>query len=824
MNASTRAKRARPATRGGRTLERAATPARGRRRLLWWAKALALAALVCAALGAATLAAMFWYYGRDDRLPNIGKLADYRPLQVARVVTADGTVIGEIFQERRTFVPLEDVPEHVIHAFVSAEDASFFEHGGIDYVGMLRAVFVNLKSGQKRQGASTITQQVVKTFLLSPERTFRRKFQEIILARRLESALSKDDILTLYLNQIYFGHGRYGVAEAARYYFGKSVGELNVGEAAVLAGLPKAPERLSPRKPGNAGRAKARQTYVLEQMVKNGYLDAAEAKRWIDAPIEIVDDAFPHLGEAPEWVDIARRELVARFGEDDLYRVGGTVVVTVDLDVQRAARDALRAGLREVDARQGFGRPIKRVKPDQIDLEVAKLARRLRKRTPRRGERYRAVVRDVRDATGDAPARMIVDLGDWRALVELPPRDRDDRYNPEHKRATERFRPGDVVRVVPIEAGDGLPAGVAGRAELARGPEGAVVAIDPRTRQVLAVVGGYDPSVGDFNRATMAHRQAGSTFKPFVYAAAIASRDFTPATIAVDAPEVYEDWVPENYKKGEFEGPVRLRYALAKSINSVSVRLIRQIGPARVAELANALGVETKLEPHRSLALGAAEVTPLELTNAFATFAAGGVAAPPQFVSQVAGERVPPPEPRQVLDPAVAYVMIDMLRSVVTEGTGGRARALHLDVAGKTGTTNDAKDAWFIGLTPALAVGVWIGFDEPRSLGRKESGGHTAVPVFVHMMERLGKRVRGRRFEPPPGVVTARVDKATGLLAPPGATDDTSYVETFLDGTVPVEVAPSPGQVGVDDFVLEQFGDAAGGDAADSGAPTPTPP
>ncbi len=800
----------RKSTAGGRKLERAASnaPPRSKWRVaLEIAKWGAIVTLALSALGAAVIAAMFWHYGSDPSLPKIGSLADYRPKQVTRIVTADGRVIGELFEERRTFTPIDEIPEHVVNAFVSAEDASFFEHSGIDYWGMVRALFVNLKAGKKKQGASTITQQVVKTFLLSPERTFKRKFQEIILARRLEDALTKRDILTLYLNQIYFGHGRYGVAEAAQYYFGKNVRDLHVGEAAMLAGLPKAPERISPKKPKNAGRAKGRQKYVLEQMAHNGYIEPAEARKWIDAPIEVIADPFPYLNTAPEWVDIVRRELVERYSADQIPYLGLTVVVTLDPEVQKHAQAALRKGLREVDERQKFGRPVKRIKQNKIKLELAKLARRIPAGGPRAGEIYRAVVLDVHDATETEPDTLVADLGEWKAAVPLVG-ESNDRFNPEGVKASERFAIGDVIRVKrnPKLA---VKSSYADRVvELAPGPEGAVVVIDPRTRHVVAVVGGYGTRIGDFNRATMAKRQAGSTFKPFVYAAAIDSGEYSPASVVNDAPEVYDEWKPENYKKGVFLGPVRLRFALAKSINTVSIRLIQEMGPARVAELARAMGIQSELPKHRSLALGSGEVTPLELTNAFATFAAGGKALPPVFVSRIGDAVLEAHYSDQVLRPEVAYVVTDMLRSVIKQGTGVRASSLKLDLAGKTGTTNDAKDAWFIGMTPSMVVGVWVGFDEPRRMGRKESGGRTALPVFVHLMKALGKKQRRQRFERPPGIIEARVDKATGLLAPAGATDEDSYVEVFLEGTVPTEVAPTADEVDVESFIEDQFGDA----------------
>jgi len=761
----------------------------------------ALTGLAMMALGATSVALLFWIYGSDPNLPRIGSLNDYDPLEVSQVQAEDGSVIGEVFEERRTFVPFEEIPDLVVKAFISAEDANFFEHKGIDYFGMFRAVLINLRSGKKKQGASTITQQVVKTFLLTPERTFKRKFQEIILARRLESTLSKDEILSLYLNQIYFGHGRYGVQQAAHFYFGKDVRDLNVGEAAMLAGLPQAPENISPKKEKNHERAKFRQTYVLEQMAHNGYITVDEAQKWIDAPIQVVGDPYPQLGAAPEWVELARQQLVSEYGEDGANRAGVDVVMTVDLKTQELARAALRQGLHEVDARQGFGRPLRNIKKNKIELELAKLARRLPKAGPAKGRTYRAIVTEVHAKDGE----VVVDLGNWKAslLFDQVSSSEHDRYNPEGKKLDQRFQVGDLLKVKLADAKDRKPAHSEHLATLNKGPEGAVVVIDPQTREVLALVGGYDVGVGDFNRATQAKRQPGSTFKPFVYAAAVDSGDFTAATIVNDAPEVYDLWKPENYKKGEFAGPVRLREALAKSINTVAIRVMHDIGPARVAEVAHALGIHSKLPEELSLALGSGEVTPLELANAFTTLAAGGQAAEPTFVRRVGDKRQERSESKQAIRPEVAYVITDMMRSVITEGTGAKAAKLGVTISGKTGTSNDARDAWFVGMTPQVVICVWVGFDEPQPLGSREGGSRTALPVFIELAKRM--KLKDRRFERPAGVVDRLVDRKSGLLAAPGAPEETTYTEVFLAGTEPTEVAPLPGQVEADRFVVDQY-------------------
>lgn len=818
-------------------------PARARTRreigflVLKWS---AITGLLLAALGAVTVALVFWVYGRDPNLPAIRSLSDYKPRQVSRILASDGTVVGELFSERRTYVPYEEIPDTVVKAFISAEDAGFFEHQGIDYWGMLRALFVNVRAGKTKQGASTITQQVVKTFLLSPERTLRRKIQEIVLARRLEKALTKEEILALYLNQIYFGHGRYGVQEASRFYFGKDVKDLNPGEAALVAGLPQSPENISPKKAKNQERAKNRQKYVLEQMVHNGYLSEDVARTWINEPIRIVRDPYPDIGTAPEWIEVVRQELIATHGEARIDSLGAVVTTTLDPAIQAAAAEALREGLRGVDARQKYGRPVRSVKPDKIELEVAKLARKLPKGGPKRGEHYLAVVREVHDQDSE----LAVDLGKWEASVLLGGAG-DARFNPPSgksghgKSPSERFQPGDVIRVevsspaavVSADPDGDAPDAPAARGprhsrrrvELASGPQGAVVVLDPRTRRVLAMVGGYATRASDFNRAVQARRQPGSTFKPLVYAAAIDSRVYTPASIINDAPEVYDLWKPENYKKGAFEGPVRLRYALAKSINTVAIRVLSDIGGKRASDLAHAMGIRSELPETLSLALGSGEVTPLELTNAFATLAAGGAAAEPQFLASIGDQPVAAAAATQALGANVAFVAMHMMTSVVEEGTARKAASLGMPVAGKTGTSNDARDAWFMGITPSYVVGVWIGFDDNQSLGRGESGGTTALPVFVDLMQAIGKDERRLTFAIPEGVSLRLIDKASGLLAPEGAPADAIYTEVFVAGTEPTETALPPDQDSAASFITNEYDEyedgEEGGSGTDAGPP-----
>jgi penicillin-binding protein 1A len=787
----------------------AATPRRRWLRIVKWVALIGLSGM---ALMAATIAFVFWLYGRDPKLPNIEKLGDYHPKQVTAILDANDRRIGELGSERRTFVPYDKIPAILVDSFVAAEDNRFWTHGGVDYLGMVRAFLANILAGHTKQGASTITQQVVKTFLLTPERTFKRKIQEIILARRIEGSLTKQEIMTLYVNQIYFGHGRYGVQEAARFYFGKDVGQLNVGEAAMLGGLPQSPETLSPRKHPEA--AKRRQIYVLQQLERMTKLTHAEAQKWIDAPIQIVKSPFPEIGTAPEWVELARKELLANKNEEALDTLGATVRTTLDPGMQAMAQRALQTGLRAVDKRHSVGRPIRSLKGDKLDLEVAKLAKRLPSGGPKPKEVYEAIVTAVHDDDKE----LEVDLGQWPASIALGGDD-DARFNPPDddgkvKLPSERFKPGDVVEVMVAateharaatgDEEDDAPAKSAApavkhathRVVFAPGPEGAVVIIEVGTRKVRALVGGYASKVAGFNRATMAKRQPGSSFKPFVYTTAIDSGKYTPATRVNDAPEVFEEhptWKPKNFETGKFEGPVRLRYALSKSINTVSLRLASDVKPENIAALAHKMGVQSELQTEMSLALGAAAVTPLEMTNAVATLAAGGITMPPRFVEAVDGKPTATPAGEQVVRPEVAYVVTNMMQSVITEGTAYKAQALKIPIAGKTGTSNEARDTWFIGLTPDYAIGVWIGYDDNRPMGKQETGGSTAVPVYVDIMKGMSQPAKA--FPRPPHVVEATIDRETGLLAPEGAPKGTTMTEVFVEGTQPTEVAPKPGEV-----------------------------
>jgi penicillin-binding protein 1A len=784
--------------------------------------------LALTALMALLIAITFWAYSRD--LPSVSQLKSWRPKQVTRIVVAtrDGDeVIGEIYggdtrrPERRSFVEYEDIPQLVVDAFVVAEDAGFWDHGGLDYRGMVRAFFVNLVSGDAKQGGSTITQQVVKNLVLSKEKTFRRKMQEIILARRLENELGKEQILELYLNQIYFGQGRYGVLEAARYYWGvQSLDELEPGEIAYLAGLPQAPEAISE----NPKWGEARIEYVINQLLEHGKITEEVARDQVNTRAPELKPQPPPI--APEVVDLVRAELRAEYGDQELETLGADVRVTIKPEIQLAARTALQARLRKYDATHKVGAAFRKVAPEKIDAEIAKLGKKLPESGPETGEIYPAVVTGVYDADGE----LEIDLGGWVAAVQLDAEERE-RFNPDKKPPSKRFARGDVVEVVVPGSKPPHPPkhGGGNVARLAPGPEGAVVVIDVKTRKVLALVGGYTARPGSFNRAVQAKRQPGSTFKPFVYAAALASGEYTAASIVNDAPDVYDLWKPKNYGKC-CEGPIRIRHALAKSTNTVAVRVTHQLGPDVVAAQAQAMGIESDLPEHLSLSLGSGEVTPLELTNAFATFAAGGEHQSPRMVDAIDGQLRDSGPTTQALSPQISYVVLDMMRSVLESGgTGAWARQkdkksgkvpLTIPAAGKTGTSNDERDAWFVGVTPDYAIGVWVGYDDNRPLGAKQTGGAVALPVFVDVVKAIGPK--SKPFAKPPGLIEVRIDKATGLLAPEGAKEETTLMEVFVAGTEPTEQALLPDEVSAENVVTSEYDDED--DEEPEPAPPPEPP
>ncbi len=787
--------------------------------------ALALLVVLAAAAGAGVV-----YLTLLRDLPDFHSLADYSPALTSVVFDRDGREIGEFFEQRRRLVQVSELPKHVVLAFVASEDDTFFEHQGLDYLAILRAVWVDLISGEKKQGASTITMQTAKNLLLTPERRFRRKLKEMILARRIEQRFSKEEILYLYLNEIYFGSGAYGVAEAARTYFDADVRTLGLSQAALLAGLPKAPSKNSPFT--NPEAAEGRRRYVLGRMLEAGFLDRAGFDAALaERPALATPARAEDFAAAGYLVEEVRRALFARLGGETVLRSGLAVHTTLDLDLQRGAARALRAGLEALDRRQGWRGPLRRVEAPALAAEITALA----------AENGDAA---ARLAGGEALAGAVVrvDRAQQTARVAFAPgveasvrladvawaREPDPARLPyEEKSIDAVLRVGDVARFARApEEEDAKPEAAGLRVALHQEPavEGAVLAFDVASGDVLALVGGYDFERSEFDRALQARRQPGSAFKPFIYAAALA-KGMTPVSIVHDRPVVYTDsasgltWRPENYGR-RFLGPLTLRDALARSVNNATIHLLTQVGVDSVIATAQRAGIRSPLERNLSLGLGTNPVSLYELTRAYATFATGGKLLVPLAirrvedrtgrvlleglplesepdgkqeveVSEPAREAAPEPAPTsdRVLEPAQAYLALDLLRAVIEhpEGTGRRARELGRPLAGKTGTTNDQADAWFVGFSPDVVAGVWVGHDSKHVLGKGETGGRAALPIWIDVMRAAHEGLPPRDFPMPDGIVLVRVDRATGLLADPSSSD--AYFQPFVEGTEPTESA-----------------------------------
>ncbi len=761
--------------------------------VVWrWTKRLLVAFAVLLVASVLAIVLVIRHYEED--LPSVVDVkSNYRPPQTTRVLARDGTLLAELFTERRTVIPFKDVPVHTRLAVLAAEDAGFYQHKGVNWFGIARAVIVNLRAGRLRQGGSTITQQVCKNVLLDAEHTYRRKVREAILAGRLEEELTKDEILEIYLNHIYFGHGRFGIEEASRGAFGKPARDLTVGESALLAGIIAGPESFSPRR--DMKRALSRKKFVLDQMREKHFLDDAQYEAALAEPVRLVPLVEAQSELAPEVVAIARRALL-ELEPDRAGRGGFTVTTTIDPKMQAAARKSVRENLLAYDKRHGLTGGLKA--PVFAELPKGKKPAPKSKEVPafegapsfESHKVYIGVVTATDDTAGTVDVRVGTASGYFK-MAEL------DRYNPDKKSAS-AFAPfGAKVRVsllapVPAPEDEKLHKGkVPLRVEL--GPESAFVALDVRTRDVLALVGSYEGQAGTLDRATQARRQPGSTFKPVVYSYALHSRRFTPATLVDVNPGSFGPYRPTNYEGYQGKDPLRLREALANSVNVVAVRVLEDVGPTNVAEWGKAMGIRSTLKPDLSLALGSYEVEPMELVGVYATFAAGGIYDEPRIITKIVGpdgkeiERKAPPPPRRVLDADVAYLTTSLMTSVVDHGTAQRAKVLGRPVAGKTGTSNDAKDTWFAGFSPDIAAVVWVGFDDSKSLGGSEAGGVTALPAWVSFMKVAQEGRPKSDFPRPGGIVEARIDTHSGKLAYPG--DEDVMTEVFLAGTEPTEVS-----------------------------------
>jgi len=708
-------------------------------------------------------------------LPTLDKVrAGYQPPQVTRVLSRDGTVLASLFTERRTVVKFAEMPNHLKLAFLAAEDAAFYQHEGLDYLGMLRALAANLRAGRSRQGASTITQQVVKNVLLAPERTYERKIRETILARRLEQELSKDEIFSLYLNQIYLGHGRYGVEEAARYYFGKKAAELALSEAAVLSGLVASPERYSPRR--DVTLALQRRHYVLRQMLEKGFVTQEVFTDAEERPVRLAPVSDGESELSPEVVEHVKKLLVKVAGEA-AGRGGFVVETTIDPGLQAAARKSVQDELDAYLVRQKLTPP--------FTQEERKLWGPAFVGTPRQNKVYVGKVVALDDKALSIDVRVGVTLG----RIDLR---HEERFNPKRLRPSEFTREGAALRVRLLAPAPDPSSKAELKLEI--GPEAALVALEPRTREVRALIGSYEGIAGGLDRATQARRQPGSAFKPMVYSYALHSRRLTLGSVLTLTRSLKDlkKKPPPGVAPEATAYKLSVRAALAASDNAAAQQILEEVGASNVVEWSRALGIESPLSPTPSLALGAYEVTPIELTAAIAVFAAAGEYQPPVLVKRItdaSGREVPlPPQPprRQVMPAEEAYLTTSAMMSVVKVGTAKRAGSLLRPLAGKTGTTNQAKDAWFVGYSTDVVAGVWVGYDEALPLGYGESGAATALPIWIGFMKAAHAGRPAVDFPRPKGIVLVQIDPVSGLLAAPDQAD--ALEEEYLDGTAPTEV------------------------------------
>lgn len=767
---------------------------------------------VCVCSGFILFASAYLYVAGD--LPRVDTLSDYRPPIITRVLSDEGEVIAEFAKERRIVVPFKRIPKQLVQAFVAAEDSNFFQHTGIDLVSILRAAYKNIKAGGIVQGGSTITQQVAKSLLLSPEKKFERKFKEAILSWRMEKALTKEDILYLYLNQIYLGHRAYGVQAAAENYFDKNIDELSLAECAMLAGLPQAPSRYSPY--NHYERAKERQKYVLKRMVEDGYISQEDAVSAYAEELTIQPRLNAHIAQAYYFTEQVRRYLEENYSQEVLETEGLTVHTSMNLGMQRAAQKAVRDNLRNHDKRQGFRGPIEVLSEDEAAQFLEQQAEKLLEQPLAVGQVIEAILvggdqENLRFRIGEQAATLDPATTEWAGSLVAVANDSEPTRDPHSRR--HRLPLGSVLetRIEKIRDDGTLLLALEQKPEA----QGAIVALEPQTGLVKAMVGGYDFFESQFNRVIQARRLPGSAIKPLIYAAAL-DKGYTPATVILDTPLIYKEvseagletsWKPKNYSK-KFYGPTPLRTALAKSHNVITIKILEDIGVKYAANYIAKLGITSPLNRDLTLALGSSALTPLELATAYTVFANGGIRIRPSYITKIVDrdgrvlESIDPADfpdgvgegqhlinlsRERVISPETAYLVTNLLESVVRHGTGWRAKALQRPAAAKTGTTNDLKDAWFAGYVPQLVAVSWVGYDHERPLGRNETGSRAAAPAWVEFMQEATRNMEPVNFPVPDQMEFFPVDPQTGLLAPEDTRE--AHIEVFSPGTAPTRYA-----------------------------------
>jgi len=775
-----------------------------------------LVLLLVLVLSAAAGAGFLLYTQILHELTDVSKLKDYRPSLITTVYADNDEVAGKFYIERRILLPFSEIPDILVKAFIAIEDARFYQHGGIDFQGISRAFWANLRAKQITQGGSTITQQLAKTLFLSPERTIQRKIREILLALQIEKRFSKKEILELYLNQIYFGEGAYGVEAASETYFGKHVKDLSLSEAAMLAGLPKAPAHFDPYKEPDS--ALKRRSMVLVRMYGEHFI-SKDQMRAADAENIVLKKREKYQDVSAYFIEHVRRYLMERYGSQELYRSGLEVHTTLNLTMQRAAFQSLREGLMEYDKRHGYRGPIGHGSASGEESKKpleAPLSRPQESRSVRVNDILEGTVADL-DGKG---AWVLTEAGkgflpleglQWAgsAVRKKDPSDPAKAVWIKPKSLEDILSQGDriLVRVVRSVPGS---SGLFFSLEQQPEAQGAVICMQPSTGEIKAMVGGFDFEKSEFNRAVQSRRQPGSAFKPLIYGAAM-EKGFSPATIIIDAPIIFdqpgmpEKWKPSNYSE-KFYGPTRLRVALAKSINVVTVKLLQRVGVRNVVDLAKRLGITSPLDKNYSLALGSSGVTLQELTSAYSVFANQGRRAEPYFIRRITdydGKVIEQREPsnEDAVSSDVAYIMTSMLEEVVRNGTGWKMQELGRPSAGKTGTTNNFQDALYIGFVPDLIAGVWVGYDDMRSLGNGETGARAAAPIWLSFMRKATLNSERMPFPVPDDVVLVKIDSKTGLL--PSSENQETYFECFRKGSEPREYASSKHTEGNDFFEMD---------------------
>jgi len=780
--------------------------------------------LAVAIVGALFAAWGYFYLIRD--LPRLTRIEDYKPPAVTRVLARDGKLIAEFYSERRYPVKLKDVPEVIRRAFLAAEDASFYSHHGIDLVSILRAVYKNIESRDAKQGASTITQQVVKNLLLTSKKTWDRKGREAILSFRLERRFSKDEIFEIYLNQIFFGNSAYGIKAAAKLYFHKELADVTLAEAAILAGLPKAPSKYSPLK--DLELSKQRQRHVLSRMVDAGFITQAQREQALKEDVKVYPASEQNIFHSPYYVGEIRRVFAEQWKNIDLDSDGLEIVTAVDTNADQMAARALQTGLREVDKRRGWRGPQSQMSEQQYRAKYGS-------GTPTLNEPYPALVRAI--SKGYAKVLVgnqeyTIDLQESGWAKKLLMKDDTTRFGS----PADVVEVGDIIevsqRAVTVSQGQATPKTIT-RLVLDQTPdiEGALVLLDPASGEVRSMIGGYDYTQSQFNRVTQSLRQPGSSFKPVVYLAAVDKFHYTPTTILHDAPRTFRVgdtfWTPANFDE-KFMGPITLRTALEKSRNLVSADIVSRIGIDAPIQYARLMGITSPLGRNLSLSLGSGEVSPLEMTRAYGVFAARGLMFDSVFVTKITDrfgnvlfdyELEKPLRAKQAINENSAFVMANMMKGVVDHGTGYKVKELGRPVAGKTGTSNDQMDTWFIGYTPSWVCGVWVGFDQKKPIGPKETGGVVSAPIWLYFMrdflsyerereertleqnareeaEKLGisyvkpSAVEQLDFPIPDGVDPFWIAKESGARSAEGAPG--AFLEYFVKGTEPEERSYDP--------------------------------